>query len=55
MPALALAAIRQAATDEQLMRWAPECFGTRRHQARRTGGHRAERGQRHSLDPDARA
>jgi acyl-CoA dehydrogenase len=29
MPALALAAIRQAATDEQLGRWAPECFGTR--------------------------
>jgi len=28
MPALALAAIRQAATDEQRMRWAPECFGT---------------------------
>ena len=28
MPALALAAIRQAATDEQLVRWAPECFGT---------------------------
>ena len=28
MPALALAAIRQAATDEQLGRWAPECFGT---------------------------
>jgi acyl-CoA dehydrogenase len=28
MPALALAAIRQAATDEQLIRWAPECFGT---------------------------
>ncbi|MEA2481804.1 MAG: acyl-CoA dehydrogenase [Thermoleophilaceae bacterium] len=28
MPALALAAIRQAATDEQMMRWAPECFGT---------------------------
>jgi acyl-CoA dehydrogenase len=28
MPALALAAIRQAATDEQLLRWAPECFGT---------------------------
>jgi len=27
MPALALAAIRQAATDEQLARWAPECFG----------------------------
>jgi acyl-CoA dehydrogenase len=27
MPALALAAIRQAATDEQLIRWAPECFG----------------------------
>jgi acyl-CoA dehydrogenase len=27
MPALALAAIRQAATEEQLMRWAPECFG----------------------------
>src|ERR1700742_4385518 len=27
MPALALAAIRQAATDEQLVRWAPECFG----------------------------
>ena len=28
MPALALAAIRQAGTDEQLARWAPECFGT---------------------------
>ena len=28
MPALALAAIRQAATDEQLVAWAPECFGT---------------------------
>src|SRR3977135_909092 len=28
MPALALAAIRQAATDEQLGQWAPECFGT---------------------------
>jgi acyl-CoA dehydrogenase len=28
MPALALAAIRQAATDEQLARWAPQCFGT---------------------------
>src|ERR1700759_783315 len=28
MPALALAAIRQGATDEQLVRWAPECFGT---------------------------
>jgi acyl-CoA dehydrogenase len=28
MPALALAAIRQAATDEQLIRWAPQCFGT---------------------------
>jgi len=28
LPALALAAIRQAATDEQLLRWAPECFGT---------------------------
>jgi acyl-CoA dehydrogenase len=28
MPALALAAIRQAATDEELVRWAPECFGT---------------------------
>src|ERR1700716_2118578 len=28
MPALPLAAIRQAATDEQLARWAPECFGT---------------------------
>jgi acyl-CoA dehydrogenase len=27
MPALALAAIRQAASDEQLVRWAPECFG----------------------------
>ncbi|HEY5188581.1 MAG TPA: acyl-CoA dehydrogenase family protein [Solirubrobacteraceae bacterium] len=27
MPALSLAAIRQAATDEQLVRWAPECFG----------------------------
>jgi acyl-CoA dehydrogenase len=28
LPALALAAIRQAATDEQLGQWAPECFGT---------------------------
>jgi acyl-CoA dehydrogenase len=28
MPALALAAIRQAATDEQLAQWAPQCFGT---------------------------
>jgi hypothetical protein len=28
MPALALAAIRQAATNEQLARWAPECFGS---------------------------
>src|SRR4051812_38000421 len=28
MPALALAAIRQAATDEQLIQWAPQCFGT---------------------------
>src|SRR5947207_15235063 len=28
LPALALAAIRQAATDEQLAEWAPECFGT---------------------------
>jgi acyl-CoA dehydrogenase len=28
MPALALAAIRQAATDEQLAQWAPECFGS---------------------------
>jgi alkylation response protein AidB-like acyl-CoA dehydrogenase len=28
LPALALAAIRQAATDEQMARWAPECFGT---------------------------
>src|SRR3954465_11608433 len=28
MPPPALAAIRQAATDEQLARWAPECFGT---------------------------
>jgi acyl-CoA dehydrogenase len=27
MPALALAAIRQAATDEQLVQWAPQCFG----------------------------
>jgi acyl-CoA dehydrogenase len=27
MPALALAAIRQAATDEQLTRCPPECFG----------------------------
>jgi acyl-CoA dehydrogenase len=27
MPALALSAIAQAATPEQLMRWAPECFG----------------------------
>jgi acyl-CoA dehydrogenase len=28
LPALALAAIRQAATDEQLVEWAPQCFGT---------------------------
>jgi acyl-CoA dehydrogenase len=28
LPALALAAIRQAATDEQLGLWAPQCFGT---------------------------
>jgi acyl-CoA dehydrogenase len=28
LPALALAAIRQAATDEQLGQWAPQCFGT---------------------------
>src|SRR2546423_6916252 len=28
LPALALAALRQAATNEQLARWAPECFGT---------------------------
>ena len=28
LPALALAAIRQAATDEQLAHWAPQCFGT---------------------------
>src|ERR671931_2058288 len=27
MPALALSAIAQAATPEQLIRWAPECFG----------------------------
>jgi acyl-CoA dehydrogenase len=31
LPALALAAMRQAATDEQLARWAPECFGTPDH------------------------
>ena len=56
MPALALAAIRQAATDEQLVRWAPQCFGTPgRHQARRAGGDRAERRQRRPLDPDPRA
>ncbi len=28
LPALALAAIRQAATNEQLADWAPQCFGT---------------------------
>ena len=28
LPALALAAIRQAASDEQLIEWAPQCFGT---------------------------
>jgi len=28
MPALALSAMAQAATPEQLLRWAPECFGT---------------------------
>jgi acyl-CoA dehydrogenase len=28
MPALALSAIAQAATPAQLLRWAPECFGT---------------------------
>jgi acyl-CoA dehydrogenase len=27
MPALALSAMAQAATNEQLLRWAPECFG----------------------------
>ena len=28
MPALALSAMAQAGTPEQLLRWAPECFGT---------------------------
>ncbi|NMN98262.1 acyl-CoA dehydrogenase family protein [Antrihabitans stalactiti] len=28
MPALALSSIGQAATPEQMLRWAPECFGT---------------------------
>src|SRR6201997_617570 len=28
LPALALAAIRQAATDEQRVQWSPQCFGT---------------------------
>ncbi|MBV8348086.1 MAG: acyl-CoA dehydrogenase family protein [Mycolicibacterium sp.] len=28
MPALALSAIGQAASPEQILRWAPECFGT---------------------------
>src|SRR5213082_3875218 len=28
LPALSPAAIRQAATDEQLAQWAPQCFGT---------------------------
>ena len=28
MPALALSAIGQAATPEQMLQWAPECFGT---------------------------
>ncbi|MFC9999387.1 acyl-CoA dehydrogenase family protein [Nocardia sp. NPDC127526] len=28
MPALALSAIGRAATPEQMLRWAPECFGT---------------------------
>src|SRR3712207_4996122 len=28
MPALALSAMAQAATPEQLLQWAPECFGT---------------------------
>lgn len=28
MPALALSAIGKAATPEQMLRWAPECFGT---------------------------
>ena len=27
MPALALSAMAQAATPEQLLKWAPECFG----------------------------
>src|SRR5690349_15235203 len=27
MPGLALSALAQAATPEQLLRWAPECFG----------------------------
>ena len=28
MPALALSAIGQSATPEQMLEWAPECFGT---------------------------
>ena len=28
MPALALSAIGQAASPEQMLQWAPECFGT---------------------------
>ena len=56
LPALALAAIRQAATDEQLIDWAPQCFGTAgRHQAGRAGGHRTERRKRRTRDPDPRA
>ena len=52
MPALALAAIRQAATDEQLVLGARVLRHAGRHQARRAGRDRAQRRQRHALDPD---
>ena len=53
MPALALAAIRQAATDEQLVQWAPAVLRhPGRYQARGPRGDRAERRQRHPFDPD---
>jgi hypothetical protein len=34
MPALALSAMAQAATPDQLLKWAPECFGALRVRAR---------------------
>src|SRR4051794_15727720 len=55
LPALALAAIRQAATDVQLAEWAPQCFGTPGDIKLGARRDRAQRRQRRPLDPDARA